>query len=268
MYFYPPPYWYQSAWYYATPWLWLDGNNDPAYQYSSWESYIINRIPVPSPLEIDVYAEYSTLTNVGFVDITIQNPGPDTFFDSKVICDLTESGIYYSAPNGLRWHDHVCRDMIPDESGNQFTVYPGTHNLHLNFTFDPAWVAANCEIVCFVQHDSLTADSVKEVLQGGKTSLVANAVEEQPISLPWEFKFSVCYINGITVEYILPFDSRVKYEIVDISGRVLQARNLGVQNAGQNFLRLNISEINCSSRAAFLIMKIDDTEYTEKLIFF
>lgn len=268
MYSYPPPYWYQSSWYYATPWLFLDGNKDPGYSYSGWETYILNRLAVPSQLQIDMYAEYSTQTNAGFVDIWVYNEGADTLV-RKLVCVLTESGIYYSAPNGLQWHDHVCRDMIPDQNGTQITLYPGdTTYVHLDFTFDPTWVAANCEVLCLVQHDSLTADSIKDIMQGGKTSLVANAVEEQPISLPREFKFSVCYTNGISVEYALPFASRVKYEIVDLSGRILQTRSLGVQNAGQNYLRINRSEINCSSGAAFLIMKIDDTEYTEKLIFF
>ena len=75
------------------------------------------------------------------------------------------------------------RDMIPTNNGTQVTLYPqDTTYINLNFSVDPSWDYTNCQLICFVQHDSLRADSSKDIMQGAKIPLNMLGVEENPIS--------------------------------------------------------------------------------------
>ena len=266
---YPPPYWYNNNWYYATPWLWLDGSNKPKWIYSGWESYVINRMAIPSQLEIFMDGAYDQNTYQGSVDIAIYNDDNSTL-NRTLYCYLTESDIYYSAPNGLQYHNHVCRDMIPNDNGTAITLNPyDTTYVNLNFTLNAAWDYTKCELVCFVQHDSLLADSTKDIMQGAKVEIASLGVEE-PITgiIPAYFDIAVNYSSPrhITISYTLPYSTNLSYQLVDLSGRTILSENLGVQETGLHQLNINANDLDQTSGTIFFILKTDHQSATEKLI--
>ncbi|MBN1619197.1 hypothetical protein JW890_00590, partial [candidate division WOR-3 bacterium] len=160
-------------------------------------------------------------------------------------------------------------DMIPDNYGTNVTLYPGdTAFVDLNFVFDPSWVPANCEVICFVQNDSLTSDSIKEVMQGAKTVLVANAVEETPISFDPVLSIKYTGDRNIKIDYSLTHPSRVGIEIADVSGRILFSENFGLQDAGHNVIFIKPADLNFSPGALFLIFKTDYYRKAEKITVF
>lgn len=248
----------------------MDGNPDPAYIYNNWESYLITRMAVPSQLEIFMDGAYDQYTYQGNVDISIYNEGSDTL-SRVLICVLTESGLYYNAPNGLQWHDHVMRDMIPTNNGTQITLYPqDTTYLNLNFTVDPSWDYTNCQLICFVQHDSLRADSSKDVMQGAKIPLNLLGVEENPVSvISPQLDFILDFIssdNIINISFNLPSQSPVSYKILDISGRILQSDNLGILLQGSHHLQINTDHQSNHAGTYFFVLKTDDTTLTKKIV--
>ena len=63
--------------------------------------------------------------------------------------------------------DHVNRIMVPNEIGTPLSFTSGDMQIiTLSFTKDAAWVAANCELVAFVQDAS-----TKEIFNGTKVVL-------------------------------------------------------------------------------------------------
>ena len=149
----------------------MDGDGDPGYQYATWEGYLQTRMTVPSDLQIDLNGYYIPGTRGGWLSIAIHNESDEPLTGSVHLV-LTESELYYVAPNGLDWHHHVMRDMIPTEVGTPVTLLSGeTTVIAQAFEIDPAWDPAECELVCFVQDDVMQPDSTRIVWQGAKVSI-------------------------------------------------------------------------------------------------
>lgn len=90
---------------------------------------------------------------------------------------LTESEISQSW-QGMTELNYVERLMAPDHNGTPISFANGNFQfINLAFTKDPAWVAANCELVAFIQDNT-----TKEILQGSKVPLTA-----LPAPLPVNF---------------------------------------------------------------------------------
>lgn len=181
---YPPPYYYGGTYYYAWPWLWLDGCPTPGYSYAGWESHLLNRLPVPSNVSLDLSGNYDGSTHTGSVTIELHNVGASSL-SGKLHCVITESELYYVAPNGLDWHHHVMRDMVPTENGTAVTLAPGEHAVvTLPFQLQTAWVEEECEVICFFQDIVFQSDNTLEIWQGAKVSIpeLMNmaSVHEQP----------------------------------------------------------------------------------------
>jgi hypothetical protein len=129
------------------------------------------RLPEPSDLVIDLGGTYDYDTRTGAIEITIDNEGAEPL-TGTLQCILTESELYYEAPNDLDWHHHVMRDMIPTETGTAVTIEPGTRTLiSHNFLIDPTWDPTECELICFVQSDLFAADSTRDIWQGAKVAV-------------------------------------------------------------------------------------------------
>lgn len=93
---------------------------------------------------------------------------------------LTESDIPQSW-QGMTELNFVERLMAPDHNGTPISFSSGNFQfINLTFTKDPAWIAANCELIAFIQDNT-----TKEILQGSKVPLTA-----MPVPLPVNFTAS------------------------------------------------------------------------------
>ncbi|OGC41872.1 hypothetical protein A2Y85_01840 [candidate division WOR-3 bacterium RBG_13_43_14] len=92
---------------------------------------------------------------------------------------ITEDSLYYAAPNGDNWHNHVARDYIPDITGISVSIPPGdSATISQPFTTQTSWNLNRLEIVSFLQNPNLSPDSTKEVKQGGMIRIVNLAIQD------------------------------------------------------------------------------------------
>ncbi len=161
---YPPP--YNGA--YATPWLWVDGRQR-GYNYNLWRSYVVAQIGVPTPVQITLSGEYDPATRSGTIKAVLQNDSTEDI-TARVSVVITEDSCYYLGPNGDPWHNHVCRDYIPDQSGTVLTVSAGgTDSVIQPFTIASTWVEERCNIVVYAQSTTMVpADSSYPAFQGAQ----------------------------------------------------------------------------------------------------
>ncbi len=166
----------QRATYYSvggTPIIKIDGiltqsggSATPATDYSIYRREHTNRVVVSSPLTIDLTCTYDSLANSGTVYATVTNTSPSTV-NGNIHFVVIENRIPYNW-YGLTQVDHVCRDMLPNASGEAISV-PAGGNISRNrsFTIDGTWNENNCYIVVFVQGSS------REIYQGSEIGIMA-----------------------------------------------------------------------------------------------
>lgn len=155
---------------YNTPRLWVDGPNDGGYNYENWEGVIRNRWNFPPSVDIELFKDYDYESRG--VDLTVRITAlehiPDEW-DLRILVVLTESDIYWPAPNGVEWHNHVMRDMIPSFSGDTLTIQEGQiKERYYSFVVAEELEDTNCELVVLVQDFGGT----KVVLQSSKIRVV------------------------------------------------------------------------------------------------
>lgn len=165
---------------YATPWLWIDGVSR-GYDYTQWQTFVAGAIRVPSDVSLThVGTTYDTATNAGQVQIECFNSGSDSI-DAAVQFVITEDSIYYSAPNGDQWHNHVCRDYVPDQNGTSVTLAGGaTDTVTLSFSLDASWVEERVKLVLYVQNMTVQPDSSMPCYQGIASKLIELTGVQEP----------------------------------------------------------------------------------------
>ena len=101
---------------------------------------------------------------------------PASYSDLVLHLALTESEILFSW-QGQTMVNNAQRLMAPNELGTALDFSSSnTVDINLNFTMNAAWIAANCEIVSFIQNLN-----GKEILQGNKVAL--NELGPLPVEL-------------------------------------------------------------------------------------
>ena len=88
--------------------------------------------------------------------------------DLRLRFAITESNIYWLAPNQSQWHNQTFRDMIPDTTGILLNIAQNdTLDFIQQFSCPEPLDYADCELVAFVQshHD-------RDILQGAKISVL------------------------------------------------------------------------------------------------
>ena len=150
----------------ATPTMKCDGSYC---SYSNPLSSIQSRLPVPSPLWLDL----SATLNGNNLNVTCTAVADVNISGSKVLhMVLLDRYSYIISPNGQNNHYHAMLDMAPSASGQTFTATAfDTVYYYATFPLDPAWSIDNLDMACFVQ-DNIT----KEVLQ--------SHVEQVPVDFP------------------------------------------------------------------------------------
>ncbi|MCS7249746.1 MAG: Omp28-related outer membrane protein [candidate division WOR-3 bacterium] len=163
---YPPPYYYNGQWYYVTPYMWYDGKKGGT-NYYNWQYLLEQRMGITSDLNFEFSGWYNQNNRNGYIELNIINESSNPI-TGRLQFVIVEDSIYYSAPNGDLWHNHVARDYLPDPNGEVITVPArGSISRSRNFTIASDWNSDKCKIIAFLQSDNLQPDSTKEIYQGG-----------------------------------------------------------------------------------------------------
>lgn len=243
-YMYPPPY----SGSYATPWIWIDGRQR-GYVYSQWASYVAQKLAIPSEVMINLTGSYNSGSRTGEIMVEFYN-GSGARIDGAAQVVIVEDSCYYVSPNGDQWHNHVCRDYIPNQSGTNVSIQPGTYDtLTQPFTLNAAWNESRCKIVVYLQNMTLQADSSLPVYQGAETKLTAltgidekSSLKIQPVKITVNpnpcrenvrfnftdisgenYRLSIYRIDGSLVREFIGTNSNLNWNLTDKQGRKLQA---------------------------------------------
>jgi thiol-disulfide isomerase/thioredoxin len=158
------------------PHFWIDGIVDGGSSHSSWDYKVTVRSGMDTPLEIHLDGYYDDATREGEICAIFIGTAPITQTNLYTHFVLTESNIYYVAPNGLLWHHQTMRDMIPDAIGAPITINEGdTVEVCTPFTVNANWDEMECQLVVWVQ-----SNNNKEVLQAAKWDIPSVSVLAEP----------------------------------------------------------------------------------------
>ena len=138
------------------------GGNANENMYSYYMNYYNQRINVPSPFTIDLSYEPVDGTSCR-VNCTVTQVGDCNGSDVRVFIALTQSNINVGW-QGMQGLHHVCRDMIPTQTGTQFTGPTTT----ISETFEMHWPKEDCYLTAWVQNYS---GGTKEVYQAVRMSM-------------------------------------------------------------------------------------------------
>ncbi len=130
------------------------------------------RILVPSDIRMTTTGTYNPSTRQGTITVVLFNSGMMPL-DAVLHLAITEDSLYYAAPNGDQWHNHVLRDYVPTETGTPVSVPSGGYDtVTLSYTIGAGWVERMCALVTYVQ-GPLQPDSSRPVYQGGVAPLLS-----------------------------------------------------------------------------------------------
>ena len=238
IYTYPPPYWYNNNWYFATPWLWVDGNKSAAYLTSTWNSYISQRMQISSDLDIYISKDGNEGLNDLNMNIVIANNGSSSI-SGKLHCVLTENGLQWTAPNGQQIHNHVPRIWWPDQNGMSVTITSGNEiTIPVGWDFQPTWSVDSLWVVAFLQSNIMQPDSSIEIYQGAtaKVQDIPTAIENDGNKIVQNFQLRQNYPNPFnpitTINYHLPKSSEVELAVYNLLGQKIRLLVNSRQPAG------------------------------------
>ncbi len=124
-----------------------------------------------APIAITLSGTYNPTTRSGTTTANFTNE-QSIPITGRVQFVIIEDSIYYPAPNGDAWHNHVARDYLPDWNGEVVTIPGGeTITLSRDFTLSTDWDPNYCQVIVFIQDDYLQPDSNKFVYQGAKKKI-------------------------------------------------------------------------------------------------
>jgi len=152
----------------GVPYLLADGVLEPGflYDYSTIEEAFLLRSAVDAPVSLSISGSFdATLGRVVLlVEAIPQTTLPAGDYRLQIV--LTESDIYFPADNGIDWHHHTMRRMIPDFEGSSVALDAGPAQVPADFLLDPLYIPDHCDLVCFVQENGS-----HEVLQAAMMAL-------------------------------------------------------------------------------------------------
>ncbi len=129
------------------------GGSNSSSLYSTYLPIVTARMAIPMEFTTEIYGDNTGNNYNVVVRITKQSAYSGT--NLKVRFALTESDIAYSW-QGQSVIDFTERLMAPDENGTavSFPNIGDQADVNLTFTFNSSWVAANCELIAWIQDDA------------------------------------------------------------------------------------------------------------------
>lgn len=135
--------------------------------YSTYIGKYNTAIAVPSPVSICISG--SNVGNNYTLNVSVTKHSALTGNDLRLHVVVTETHIAQSWQGCMTECNDVTRLMVPDQNGTSMSFNSSTSQVFtLNFTKDPTWVLANCEVVAFLQDNS-----TKEIFNASKEELDA-----------------------------------------------------------------------------------------------
>lgn len=210
--------------------------------YNQYWTVISNRYTEPSPLEIGLSGTFNEASREGVLDVTVtatDNISLDGLFLRIV---LTESDIYWHAPNNVNYHNQTMRHMFPYSLGTRIYIDQAGEVVELSEDFwcpEPL-VIENCELVVFVQ-----SEQNRESLQAAKISLneLTWVGIDDRANLPGKFKLGQNYPNpfnvGTVIDYVIEEESRIELAVYDILGKRIATLVSGNKDAGRYSITWN-----------------------------
>ena len=141
----------------------MSGGGDASQNmYPNYRNYYNQRINVESPFTIDLSYE-PVEGNTCRVNYTVNQVGECNGTNVRVFIALTQCNIDVSW-QGMQGLHHVCRDMIPSQTGTPFTG----PTMNISETFEMNWPKEDCYLTAWVQNYS---GGTKEVYQTVRLSM-------------------------------------------------------------------------------------------------
>jgi hypothetical protein len=134
------------------PVTYMMGQVLPSYSFAVWQSLFNVQLATKNNFGINIVIAYDSLSRTGTADINVGQLTGQEITDLKMHVALTESEIYYAAPNGESVHQNTLRKLLTGPSGQSISIQPGqTQSFSFNFSVDNIINARYCDIIVFVQ---------------------------------------------------------------------------------------------------------------------
>ena len=226
--------------------LHIDGIIDAGSQEQTWWTQIQTRSPVSAPLEISLGGSFNIESREGNLNIDITATEVITQLNLRVRIALTESEIFFQAPNGVQWHNQTMRDIIPYPYGIPIDIDIGqTVSLSEPFLCPGLLDPANCNLVIWVQ-----SEANQEGLQAAGVKLddlFPTSIDNEFSDIPERISLSQNYPNPFnattTIAYEVAERNHVTLELFDISGRLVMVLVDGIKDRGSYSVSLGSSEL-------------------------
>ena len=229
----------------------LFGDGVDLWPISTWRPYINSRVNQPAPFTLGMTGNYSASTNTGTITASYQNDSTAAI-TGRVYFVITEDSLYHQDPNGHAWHNHMARDMLPDETGELVTINPGqTLDISRNFTIDAAWNEEKCYIVTWIQ----AAAPSRNVYQAGEIEVMDLVVSIEENNNNGIQQWSVTLVNNPSsadnIRFALSIPQGTPYgiEIFDAIGRKITEINGTILN-DREIVSCNLNHDNNSHASA------------------
>jgi hypothetical protein len=263
---YPAWTWKNPGWVYTVPWGHIDGRKSGI--YAQWESLVTARAGVPSPLTLALSGWYSRSTRQGRINVHLENTTPNALGLLRLRYALTESGLQF----GGHRYDQVLRKFFPDEAGDTLTLGGNVQaDRGQDFSVGPSFNPDSCQLVMFVQKDSLLSDSTQEVLQSGKilvrdlpgTGLEGRTSAHRPSIGVWLGQAEPTPFKVSTrIAYGLPRAGDVRLAVYDAQGRLVKTLAEGACSAGTH----DISVSGLESGIYFYRLEAGSTSHVKRMV--
>lgn len=251
----------------AVPNLHIDGIIDAGSQVYQWWSEIQSRRAIIAPLEISLEGEYNDIAKEGFLNINITATEIIDDINLRIRIALTESELFFPAPNGLEWHHQVMRDIIPYPYGIPIDIeFEETISISEPFSCPEPLVSGNCNLVVWVQ-----SDATAEILQAAVIKLdelSPTDIDKDLAELPRKSSLAQNYPNPFNAHTAISFDlpgrQTVNLNVYDIGGRLIQALVDDIRDSGTHTIMFDSSEL--ASGVYMYRLQTEDCNITKRMI--
>jgi hypothetical protein len=213
-----------------TPHFWIDGNVNGGYNSGGWSNQLRTESNVAAPIAMTLSGNFDRDSLNGNLNVNVIVESDPALNNLKLRVALIESGLYYAAPNGSRYHHQVFRDMFPTTAGLGVTLPVGdTLDYSVRFTCPSPIRPDSCFLVAFIQ-----SDQNKRIIQAARIPLRFMTVGiDDNTPTPKLFSLSQNYPNPFNAQTTISFSTEggaTSLEVFDLSGArvaTLLDKNLG-----------------------------------------
>jgi len=229
-----------------------------------WRDSIVARMNRPSPITLTISGSYNPSTNNGTVDASFRNDSTASI-TARIYFVITEDSLYHLDPNGHAWHNHVCRDFLPTQTGEQVTIPSGqTVTRSRNFTIAASWNENRCSVGTWLQADAPS----RNVFQAGQKKVMNLIYVDEETSAEADMS-SVSLVANPCVSAVvfsirLPETTNYQIDVFDILGRRV-GKIIGITSQGKELVSWNLQDETGNSVSAgvyffrFISQKLNTT---------